>query len=153
MVRAIDAFWLTQNTLPPDPLAKSFRERSSHPVNSQAASPTGNRLLNTAAPCNGNGNGQIARQLSGSPLHPVRTQNGPVGAGQGSSLTNRQERVLQLIAKGYSSKEIASKISLSLKTIEKEQQALMDKLDIYDTASLTRFAVSNGLVEGHPGPE
>src|SRR6185369_12305781 len=40
MVRAIDAFWLTQNTLPPDPLAKSFRERSSHPVNSQAASPT-----------------------------------------------------------------------------------------------------------------
>lgn len=62
-------------------------------------------------------------------------------------LTSRQAEVVQLIAEGYSSKQIASLLSVSVKTIEKHRQALMDKLDIHEIASLTRYAVSLGIVD------
>jgi DNA-binding NarL/FixJ family response regulator len=64
-----------------------------------------------------------------------------------SALTNRQMEVIQLIAEGYSSKQIAGLLSVSIKTVEKHRQALMDKLDIHEIASLTRYAVSNGIVD------
>lgn len=62
-------------------------------------------------------------------------------------LTSRQTEVMQLIAEGYSSKQIAAMLSVSIKTVEKHRQALMDKLDIHEIASLTRYAVSSGVVE------
>jgi DNA-binding NarL/FixJ family response regulator len=68
------------------------------------------------------------------------------------TLTSRQTEVVQLIAEGYSSQEIASLLSLSLKTIEKHRQLIMDKLDIHKIASLTRYAVSSGLVESNQNP-
>ena len=60
--------------------------------------------------------------------------------------------MLQLIAVGYTTREIALQFSLSIKTIEKHRQALMDKLKIHTIAGLTRYAVSNGLVEGKLAP-
>ncbi len=61
-------------------------------------------------------------------------------------LSFREREVLQLIAEGNSNKEIAARLALSVKTIEAHRTNLMSKLDIHDTASLTRFAIARGLV-------
>jgi DNA-binding NarL/FixJ family response regulator len=61
-------------------------------------------------------------------------------------LTPRQREVLQLIAEGKSTKEIAFMLKLSPKTIETHRAQLMDRLRIHDVASLVRFALRSGLV-------
>jgi DNA-binding NarL/FixJ family response regulator len=65
----------------------------------------------------------------------------------GANLTSREEEVLQLVAEGAPNKEIASGLSISIKTVEKHRQNLMDKLNIHDTAGLTRHAISTGVIE------
>lgn len=62
-------------------------------------------------------------------------------------LTSRQTEVLQLIAEGYSSKQIAGLLYVSIKTVEKHRGALMGKLDIHEIASLTRYAIATGIIE------
>jgi len=64
-----------------------------------------------------------------------------------AQLTSREVEVLQLIAEGKANKETASELGISIKTIEKHRQALMEKLNIHDTASLTRYAISAGIIE------
>ena len=66
------------------------------------------------------------------------------------TLSSRQTEVLQLIAEGCSTKQIASLLSVSPKTVEKHRQIAMDKLDIHEVATLTRYAISSGLVESAP---
>ncbi len=61
-------------------------------------------------------------------------------------LTSRQREILQLIAEGKSSKEIALLLNASVKTIESHRSNLMARLDIHDIAGLVRYAVRNGLV-------
>jgi len=63
------------------------------------------------------------------------------------SLTSRQREILQLIAEGNSTKEIAGLLNLSAKTVETHRAQLMERLDIYDIASLVRFAIREGLVQ------
>lgn len=65
------------------------------------------------------------------------------------TLTGREVEVLQLIAEGNANKQTADKLGISIKTVEKHRQAVMNKLHIHDTASLTRYAISAGLVEAH----
>jgi DNA-binding NarL/FixJ family response regulator len=65
------------------------------------------------------------------------------------SLTPREAEVLQLIAEGQPSKLIAYELAISIKTVEKHRQQLMDKLDIHDIAGLTRHAVAKGIIESH----
>lgn len=62
-------------------------------------------------------------------------------------LTSRELEVLQLIAEGESNKQIAGELGISVKTVERHRQRLMDKLAIHDVAGLTRYAISRGLVE------
>jgi DNA-binding NarL/FixJ family response regulator len=62
-------------------------------------------------------------------------------------LTSRETEVLQLVAEGYANKQIADMLGISVKTAEKHRQELMNKLNIHETASLTRYAVAQGLVE------
>lgn len=62
-------------------------------------------------------------------------------------LTAREREVLQLIADGWSNKQIATDLKISIKTVEKHRQSVMNKLDIHETAGLTRYAISAGLVE------
>jgi DNA-binding NarL/FixJ family response regulator len=64
----------------------------------------------------------------------------------GSALTAREIEVLQLIASGYSNREIAETLSVSIKTIETHRMHIMEKLDIHEVASLTRYAIRKGLV-------
>jgi DNA-binding NarL/FixJ family response regulator len=62
-------------------------------------------------------------------------------------LTPRQREILQLIAEGNSTKEIAANLNLSAKTVETHRAQLMERLDIYDVASLVRFALREGLIQ------
>jgi DNA-binding NarL/FixJ family response regulator len=64
-----------------------------------------------------------------------------------TELTSREEELLQLIAEGHVNKQIAAELSISIKTVEKHRQHLMDKLNIHDIAGLTRFAIASGVVE------
>jgi DNA-binding NarL/FixJ family response regulator len=61
-------------------------------------------------------------------------------------LTPRQREVLQLVAEGHTTKQIASKLDISAKTAEAYRGDLMRALDIHDVASLTRYAIRSGLV-------
>lgn len=65
-------------------------------------------------------------------------------------LTSRETEVLQLVAEGKANKQIASELSLSIKTVEKHRQQLMNKLKIHDVAGLTRYAISKGIIESNP---
>lgn len=62
-------------------------------------------------------------------------------------LTPREMEVLQLIAEGKANKETTSELGVGIKTVEKHREHLMRKLDIHDTAGLTRYAISAGIIE------
>ena len=62
-------------------------------------------------------------------------------------LSSREVEVLQLIAEGHPNKQIASELGISIKTIEKHRQRIMDRLQIHDVAGLTRYAISAGIIE------
>ena len=62
-------------------------------------------------------------------------------------LTSREMEVLQLIAEGKANKQTADELHISIKTVEKHRQSLMEKLNIHDTASLTRYAIAAGVIE------
>ena len=62
-------------------------------------------------------------------------------------LTPRDRQVLQLVAEGKSSKEIAALLDITPKTAETYRSRLMEKLDIHDTAGLVRYAIREGLIQ------
>lgn len=64
-----------------------------------------------------------------------------------AQLTSRELEVLQLVAEGNANKQTASKLGIGIKTVEKHREHLMEKLDIHDTAGLTRYAISAGIIE------
>jgi len=61
-------------------------------------------------------------------------------------LTPRQREVLQLVAEGHSNKEIASRLNVTLKTVEAHRTELMERLGIHGVAGLVRYAIQVGLV-------
>ncbi|HWQ32523.1 MAG TPA: response regulator transcription factor [Blastocatellia bacterium] len=61
-------------------------------------------------------------------------------------LTQRQREILQLIAEGHSTREIAHLLRISIKTVESHRADLMQRLDIHDLAGLTRYAIRTGLI-------
>jgi DNA-binding NarL/FixJ family response regulator len=74
--------------------------------------------------------------------HSHGTQVGPL-----RGLSSRQTQVLQLIARGKTTKQIALELKISVKTVESHRMQLMDRLEIHDIPGLVRFAVKVGLVE------
>ena len=79
------------------------------------------------------------------------SQQSPDRAGRlskkAAQLTSREIEVLQLIAEGKANKETAAELGIGMKTVEKHREHLMQKLDIHDTAGLTRYAISAGIIE------
>jgi DNA-binding NarL/FixJ family response regulator len=67
--------------------------------------------------------------------------------GSKTALTIREMEILQMIAEGRPNKEIAAELNISIKTVEKHREHLMHKLNIHDTAGLTRYAISAGIIE------
>ncbi|HUI42035.1 MAG TPA: response regulator transcription factor [Terriglobia bacterium] len=64
-----------------------------------------------------------------------------------AALTPRERQVLQLVAEGKSTKEVASILGISVKTADSHRSRIMQKLDIHDTATLVRYAVRTGMVQ------
>jgi DNA-binding NarL/FixJ family response regulator len=64
-----------------------------------------------------------------------------------AQLTSREMEVLQLIAEGKANKQTAAELGIGIKTVEKHREHLMRKLDIHDTAGLTRYAIATGIIE------
>jgi DNA-binding NarL/FixJ family response regulator len=71
----------------------------------------------------------------------------PESGGSPDFLTDREREIVQLVAEGHSTKEIAAKLGISAKTVDNHRTNLMRKLDIHDVASLTRHALEHGLTE------
>jgi len=65
----------------------------------------------------------------------------------GSTLTNRERNVVQLIAEGHTNRQIAGILNISVKTVETHRSAIMHKLDLHSSAALVRYAIRNRLVE------
>jgi len=62
-------------------------------------------------------------------------------------LSSREVEVLQLIAEGKANKQIAAELGVSFKTVDKHRQNLMSKLDVHDVSGLTRYAITEGIIE------
>ena len=75
-------------------------------------------------------------------------RHGASATGPLDAITPRQREILQLIAEGRSTKEIAARLDVSIKTVETHRALLMERLGIHDIAGLVRFAVRTGLVQG-----
>jgi DNA-binding NarL/FixJ family response regulator len=73
-----------------------------------------------------------------------------MAAGEGSQrglISAREEQVVKLIAEGFSSKEIAQTLGISLRTVDRHRENILEKLGMRDRTELTRFAVRVGLIE------
>lgn len=79
-------------------------------------------------------------------------EEGAVNGHSAPTLSRRQAEVLQLIAEGYGTKQIAVMLSISVKTAERHRQTLMDRLKIHKVPDLTRYAVSSGVIESNRIP-
>jgi DNA-binding NarL/FixJ family response regulator len=62
-------------------------------------------------------------------------------------LRDRERQVLQLVAEGKTTKDIATILDISVKTVEWHRSKIMERLDIHDTAGLVRYAIRHGLIE------
>ena len=89
--------------------------------------------------------GNISRRVNR--LHPQATGRAGMGGKKAVQLTSREVEVLQLIAEGKANKQTAAELGISAKTVEKHRDHIMQKLDIHDTAGLTRYAISAGIIE------
>jgi len=88
----------------------------------------------------------IARRLQESQHRRCGRDGQPMATA--ARLTARESEVLQLVAEGAANKQVASELGISIKTVEKHRQHLMDKLNIHETAGLTRYAIAAGVIEG-----
>lgn len=80
----------------------------------------------------------------------LRSQAGTSSAP--TRLTMREAEVLQLVAEGKANKTVAVILGIGIKTVEKHREHLMAKLDIHDTAGLTRYAIASGVIESPVQP-
>lgn len=87
----------------------------------------------------------IAPKLSGFNIEDYTRSEEPSDVLLKPKLSDREREVLQLMAEGNGTKEIAALLHLSAKTVETHRQHLMDKLEIYSVAELTKFAIREGL--------
>lgn len=83
----------------------------------------------------------VTRGVLADYVQRLRSDESPDG-----QLTPRQREVLQLIAEGLSTKEIARRLGLSIKTVETHRSQLMKQLDIHEVAGLVRYALRAGLI-------
>ncbi len=70
-----------------------------------------------------------------------------LSVGRSSVLTPKEREVLQMIAEGKSSKQIAHTLHVSIKTVESHRKHIMEKLDIYSVAELTKYAIRAGVTQ------
>ena len=87
---------------------------------------------------NGNGNGNAGP-------HPGTEEAQHARRGAFDALTPREREVLQLMAEGFATKEVAHRLQVSVKTVETHRRQIMEKLDMHSVAELTKYAIREGL--------
>jgi DNA-binding NarL/FixJ family response regulator len=93
------------------------------------------------------GNHYVSPRISGTVMQSLgRNLRGEAAGATDPALSPRQRQVLQLIAEGRNTREIAEQLHLSVKTVETHRAEVMRRLDIHDVAGLTRYAIRAGLV-------
>lgn len=101
--------------------------------------------LETALQVVARGETYLSPRVSGALVNKyVRRASG--GPSSLDALTLRQREILQLIARGLSTKQIAADLDVSIKTVETHRAQLMERLEIRDIAGLVRFAIRSGLI-------
>jgi DNA-binding NarL/FixJ family response regulator len=85
----------------------------------------------------------IAKRLD----EQYETSQEPMKKKRRARLSSREMEILQLIAEGKTNKETATELHISIKTVEKHREHIMAKLDIHDTAGLTRYSIGAGIIE------
>jgi DNA-binding NarL/FixJ family response regulator len=93
-----------------------------------------------------NGETYLTPKISRSVVERFLDDGGEPGADPLAGLTSRQREILQLIAEGRTTKEIAGILDVSVKTVETHRSRLMERLEIHDVPGLVRFAIRAGLV-------
>jgi DNA-binding NarL/FixJ family response regulator len=88
---------------------------------------------------------EVAKRLNR--LFSKQTEAGGSCKRKAHPLSSREMEVLQMVAEGYANKQMASELGISIKTVEKHRGSLMAKLDVHDTAGLTRYAIGAGIIE------
>lgn len=89
----------------------------------------------------------VSRHLLDDYLRLARKEADAQPSAGSELLTQRQREILQLIAEGCTTRDMAERLCVSARTIETHRAQLMERLNIHDVASLTRFAIRNGLVD------
>jgi DNA-binding NarL/FixJ family response regulator len=97
---------------------------------------------------------EIAQASTGNEVHQSHLKSEAISSSpharllqrQKSGLSSREVEVIQLIAEGMTNKEVASELGIGVKTVEKHREHLMRKLDIHNTAGLTRYAINTGVI-------
>ena len=87
----------------------------------------------------------LSSEISDTIIKDYLTQRSQSEATAFSILTAREREILQLIAEGKTTKEIAAQHALSIKTVESHRQQIMDKLNLHSVAQLTKFAIREGI--------
>ena len=87
---------------------------------------------------------EIAHVVAELVLEPYSLRGGPR---RGNQLTDRERQVVTLIAEGNSTKEVAARLGISVKTADCHRTRIMDKLNVHQTANLVRYAIRQGFIE------
>ncbi len=89
----------------------------------------------------------IARAISAKVLQKlVRYSRTPANERQENILSVRESEVLELFAEGYSYKEIADRLSISVRTVETHKEHIMDKLGLHSVADIVKYAIKQGYI-------
>jgi len=83
--------------------------------------------------------------VAGAVAESCRDGARPAGSSAFDRLSPKQREVLQLIAEGKATKEVAAVLGVSVKTVETHRRQIMEKLDLYSVAELTKYALREGL--------
>ncbi len=94
-----------------------------------------------------NGEPFFSPDISQIVLNQYLVESGTEESSAAVNLTNRERQVLAAIAGGQSNKEMASSLGVGVRTIETHRERVMNKLNIHTVAGLTKYAITNGIVE------
>jgi DNA-binding NarL/FixJ family response regulator len=89
----------------------------------------------------------LSRKMSGEMVMELLTHAPDAGTSAYSVLSPREREVLQLVAEGHSTKDIARELSVSVKTVESHRKQIMNKLGLHSIAELTKYAIREGLTQ------
>jgi len=92
-----------------------------------------------------NGNTYLSPSISGIVIDDYLHRLSKAGSLRADALTAREREVLQLLAEGKSTKQIALELHISAKTVETHRRQIMEKLDIHSVAELTKYAIRKGF--------